>query len=276
MISGDSNANRMVLAALDRPEWRDDMPRLVRGALGRQLHGHWNTTVANAWGVLAMKKFSAQFESTPVAGATVVRYGSEQQAVTWPHPQKAATTDLSWQEGKGILDVRHQGSGAPWAMVRAMAAIPLQQPLSTGFRITRTVTAIEQSRPGVWTRGDVARVHLELEAQSDMTWVAVDDPIPAGATILGGGIGGQSQLLMRGEPRGGWAWLAYEERRFDGFRAYYELVPKGHWSVEYTVRFDNPGTFQLPATRVEAMYAPEMFGELPNAPVTVQPGGAVR
>ncbi len=276
MISEDSNANRMVLAALDRPEWRDDMPRLVRGTLGRQLYGHWNTTVANAWGVLAMKKFSAQFESTPVVGATVVRYGSEQQAVSWPRPQHAATADLPWQEGKGVLDVRHQGTGAPWVMVRAMAAIPLRQPLSSGFRITRTVTPIEQRRPGVWMRGDVARVHLELEAQSDMTWVVVDDPIPAGATILGSGIGGQSQLLMRGEQHGGWAWLAYEERRFDGFRAYYELVPKGHWSVEYTVRFDNPGTFQLPATRVEAMYAPEMFGELPNAPVTVQPGSAVR
>lgn len=276
MISEDSNANRMVLAALDRPEWRDDMPRLVRGALGRQLHGHWDTTVANAWGVLAMKKFSARFESTPVAGATLVRYGSEQQTVSWPGPQHPATTDLPWQEGRGILDIRHQGTGAPWAMVRAMAAIPLHQPLSSGFRITRTVTPIEQSRPGVWTRGDVARVHLELEAQSDMTWVVVDDPIPAGATILGSGIGGQSQLHMRGEQRGGWAWLAYEERRFDGYRAYYELVPKGHWSVEYTVRFDNPGTFQLPTTRVEAMYAPEMFGELPNAPVTVQPGGAVR
>jgi uncharacterized protein YfaS (alpha-2-macroglobulin family) len=276
MISEDSNANRMVLAALDQPDWREDMPRLVRGALGRQLHGHWNTTVANAWGVLAMRKFSAQFESTPVRGATVVRYGHEQLAVSWPNTRKTATDDLSWQPGRGLLDIREQGSGAPWAMVRAMAAIPLHQPLSSGFRIIRTVTPIEQSEPGVWTRGDVARVHLQLESQSDMTWVVVDDPIPAGATILGSGLGGQSQLLTRGEQRGGWAWLAYEERRFDGFRAYYELVPKGHWSVEYTVRFDNPGSFQLPATRVEAMYAPEMFGELPNAPVTVEPGAAGR
>ena len=138
-------------------------------------------------------------------------------------------------------------------MVRAMAALPLHEPLSSGYRIKRTVTPIEQRKPGVWTRGDVARVYLDLEAQSDMTWVVVDDPIPAGATILGSGLGGQSQLLTRGERRRGWGWLAYEERRFDGFRAYYELVPKGHWSVEYTMRFDNPGTFQLPATRVEAM-----------------------
>jgi hypothetical protein len=276
MISEDSNANRMILAALDRPEWREDMPRLVRGALGRQLHGHWNTTVANAWGVLAVRKFSAQLESTPVRGATVVRYGSEQRAVSWPNSRNVITNDLPWQAGKGLLDIREQGSGAPWAMVRAMAAIPLHQPLSSGFKIIRTVTPVEQSRPGVWTRGDVARVHLELEAQSDMTWVVVDDPIPAGATILGGGLGGQSQLLTRGERPGGWAWLSYEERRFDDYRAYYELVPKGHWSVEYTLRFDNPGSFQLPATRVEAMYAPEMFGELPNAPVTVQAGAAVR
>jgi len=37
------------------------------------------------------------------------------------------------------------------------------------------------------------------------------------------------------------------------------------------VRLNNPGTFQLPPTRVEAMYAPEMFGEIPNADVTVEP-----
>jgi hypothetical protein len=29
--------------------------------------------------------------------------------------------------------------------------------------------------------------------------------------------------------------------------------------------------FDLPATRVEAMYVPEMFGELPNATVEVTP-----
>jgi len=98
--------------------------------------------------------------------------------------------------------------------------------------------------------------------------VVIDDPIPAGATILGG-LGGQSALLQRDDRESGWAWLAFEERRFESYRAYYRFVPKGHWSVEYTMRLNNPGTFQLPATRVEAMYAPEMLGELPNAPITV-------
>jgi hypothetical protein len=48
-------------------------------------------------------------------------------------------------------------------------------------------------------------------------------------------------------------------------------VPKGEFSIDYTIRLNNPGVFQLPPTRVDAMYAPEMFGELPNAAVTVAP-----
>ncbi|MEJ1960145.1 MAG: hypothetical protein WDO56_00775 [Gammaproteobacteria bacterium] len=123
------------------------------------------------------------------------------------------------------------------------------------------MTPIEQKQPGKWTRGDVARVRLELEAQSDMSWVVVEDPVPGGGTVLGSGLGGQSQILTRDERREGWVWPAYEERKFDVFRAYYRFVPKGQWVVEYTVRLNNPGTFLLPATHVEAMYAPEMLGE---------------
>ncbi len=47
-------------------------------------------------------------------------------------------------------------------------------------------------------------------------------------------------------------------------------VPRGPWSLEYTVRFDNPGRFELPPTRVEVLYAPEVFAELPNAAVEVE------
>jgi uncharacterized protein YfaS (alpha-2-macroglobulin family) len=177
---------------------------------------------------------------------------------------------LPWQNGQMPLTINHGGSGAPWAIVRATAALPLDKPLSTGFTIKRSVTAVEQKQSGRWSRGDVARVRLELEAQSDMSWVVVDDPVPGGATVLGSGLGGQSQILTSGEQREGWVWPAFEERRFDAFRAYYRFVPKGRWVVEYTVRLNNPGTFLLPTTRVEAMYAPEMLGELPNAPVIVE------
>jgi len=123
----------------------------------------------------------------------------------------------------------------------------------------------------MWSRGDVARVRLDLDAQADMTWVAVSDPVPAGSQILGTGLGRDSALLRKGEKRPDGPWPAYEERAPDAFRAYYAFVPKGRWSLEYTVRFNAAGEFRLPPTRVEALYAPEMFGELPNQPVMVGP-----
>ena len=37
------------------------------------------------------------------------------------------------------------------------------------------------------------------------------------------------------------------------------------------MRLDQAGRFALPPTRVEALYAPDMFGEIPNAAVEVAP-----
>jgi uncharacterized protein YfaS (alpha-2-macroglobulin family) len=39
--------------------------------------------------------------------------------------------------------------------------------------------------------------------------------------------------------------------------------------VIISLRFNNEGSFRLPPRRVEALYAPEMFGEAPNGVVKV-------
>ena len=52
--------------------------------------------------------------------------------------------------------------------------------------------------------------------------------------------------------------------------AYYRYVPKDRFALRYNVRYNTPGTFQLPPSRVEAMYAPEMHAELPIKPVTIR------
>ena len=111
-----------------------------------------------------------------------------------------------------------------------------------------------------------------MEAQGDMTWVAVEDPVPTGAAILGSGLGRDSGLSARGPESQSRAWLAFTERRFDRFLAYYRYVPKGKWVLEYTLRLNNPGRFHLPPTRIEAMYAPEMYADYPNQTMTVEAG----
>jgi len=264
MVSIDENAVRALLALLDQPQWRAELPRLANGALGRQIHGHWDTTTANAWGVLAMEKFSAAFETEPVAGYTQAELSGVKKGMQWSETTRQSALNFPWSEAPATLAVEHTGAGKPWALIQSRAASHLRQPLFAGYSVKRVVEPVEQQQAGVWHKGDVARIKLVLDAQADMTWVVVDDPVPAGATILGSGLGGDSALLAAGEKREGVAWPAFEERRLEAFRAYYEYVPKGQWSFEYTVRLNDPGRFELPATRVEALYAPDMFGELPN------------
>lgn len=268
MNSADENALRALLLVLPEPDWRADLPRIARGALGRQRHAHWDTTLANAWGVLAMKRFGKAFEGDAVTGITRAQLALQTASVDWSRPP--AALQLAWPDQPATLELQHAGTGKPWALVQGRAAIPLQSANFTGYTVQRRLMPVEQKTPDHWTRGDVARVHLDLEAQADMTWVVVDDPIPAGASIQGTGLGGSSVLLARGERGSGSARPAYEERRFDSLRSYFALVPKGRWTVEYTVRFNSSGRFNLPATRVEAMYAPEMFGELPNPALEIE------
>ena len=154
-------------------------------------------------------------------------------------------------------------------MITSMAAIPLKEPFSSGYKIFKTLTPVDQKEPGKWSRGDVVRVRLDLEAASDMTWVAVNDPVPAGAILLGTGLGRDSRILTRDEETEKGVPV-FIERSFEAFKAYYEYVPKGTRTIEYTLRLNHSGTFHLPETRVEALYAPEMAGEIPNPEMTVQ------
>ncbi|CAN5279426.1 MG2 domain-containing protein [soil metagenome] len=275
MDSADANAARLILAVLDDPAWRDDLPRMVVGSLARQRGGAWLTTTANLWGSLALDKFSAKFESVKIAGRTVATTGATTgavpMAIDWSRQVDGGAMKLPWPAQAGTLNVTQDGTGKPWLTVQSLAAVPLKAPIRAGYSVTRSLTAIEQKDKAKWSRGDVVKVRVEVEAQSDMTWVVVSDPVPGGATILGSGLGRDSAIATRTEKREGNAWPAFEERSFEAFRSYFEYLPRGKHVIEYTVRLNNPGRFALPPTRVEAMYAPESFGESPNGVVEVGP-----
>ena len=303
MTNGDVNTARLLLTVLDDPAWKEDIGKLAGGFIARQQNGAWHTTTANLWGGLALEKFSKKFESAPVAGITAANLGAIKAQVDWSKVERVKTSDaggapnqttafgapaspgnlrnngmfLPWPASTGgaaaardTLLVTQSGSGKPWLTLQSVAAIQLKAPFAAGYAIKKSITPIEQAVKGIYTRGDVLRVSLEVNASADMTWVAITDPIPGGATILGGGLGRDSQIATQGEKKSGAGWAAFEERSFEAFRSYYQYLPKGVVKMEYTVRLNNVGDFALPPSRVEALYAPEMFGEVPNERVKVE------
>jgi len=297
MTNGDVNAARLLLIVLDDPAWKGDIGKLVGGFINRQQNGAWHTTTANLWGGLALEKFSRKFESVPVSGVTRAQLGQAKSAVDWSQVERIQAGDpegvghqgafsgapsapgnlrhntmmMPWagDGAGGTLLVTHEGGGKPWLTLQSVAAVPLKVPLAAGYSIKKTVTPIEQAVPGQYTRGDILRISVEVNASADMTWVVVTDPIPAGATILGSGLGRDSEIATQGEKNKGYGWFGFDERGFEAFRRYYEYLAKGVVKLEYTVRLNNAGDFILPPSRVEALYAPEMFGEAPNGRMKV-------
>jgi alpha-2-macroglobulin len=274
MSSTDEAAVKVLLATLGRPGWQAEAPRLMVGAALRQQRGHWDTTPANAWGALTARRFAANYPPGAVTGTTRLTLGPANAIRNWPLVAEARQFTLPLPTRMTPMTMVQRGGSGPWATVSVLAAVPLTKPLEAGYRVERTVEVVQARTKGKLSRGDVLRVILTVTASAERNWVVVHDPVPAGATILGG-MANQSLMLDDSAKGGGWwgdgadATPSYIERGQDGWRGYFAWVPRGSFTVRYTLRLGTPGRFQLPPTRVEAMYSPAIRAELPNAPVVV-------
>ena len=277
--NGDSALARVLLHAMRDGSWRADAPRLALGVVARQRAGAWSTTTANAWGPIALRRFAAEFESVAVSGRTRASLGDGPPSLaSWSTAAAPEALTLALPAGTSQLRLSHEGAGRPWAQARLIAAVPLAQPLAQGYRIRRSVEAVERREAGAWHRGDLLRVTVTLEADATMPWVALIDPLPPGATVLGSGLARETRLAVDagGETSAraadaAWPPPAFVERRSTAVQAYWEEMPAGRRVFSYVMRLNQPGEFRLPPTRVEAMYLPEVFGELPHAPMVVRP-----
>lgn len=269
MSSGDEIANRAVALLAGRPGWQDELPRLVVGAALRQQRGHWDTTTANAWGAVAARRFVGLYPPGEIAGTTEVNLLGLSRMARWP-TSDAAVLRFPLPRTATPIRLSHAGTGGPWAQIQISAAVPMKQPFFAGYRISRQVSFLQRRDPKKMSKGDVLRIRLTVDAGAERNWVVVSDPIPAGATIVGD-LGGQSVTLASQASDSEGISPSYVERGQDAWRGYYEWVPRGRFTVEYAVRLNAPGRFQLPPTRVQAMYSPEIRAALPNGSVTVFP-----
>lgn len=251
MRNSESSILRLIIATLPSAEWKSDTPRLYQGVLARQKDGAWYMTTDNAWGAIAMRKVQAAYSKEKVQGSFQVEMGKEKANHDWSKGN-SALFELPWKEKEAQVQLKQQGAGKPWITVSAKASTPVTKATFAGFKVEKTVTPVEQKTKGVWSVGDVAKVKLQVTSQAPQTWVVVEDPIPAGSSVL------QS------------SWATAVERKEELIRFYFSWFTSDNTEIEYTVRFNQAGTYVLPITRVEAMYSPDLFGELPESSWTVK------
>jgi uncharacterized protein YfaS (alpha-2-macroglobulin family) len=268
MSSDDEAVAKMLVATLGRPAWSNDSGKMIVGLGMRQSRGHWDTTTANAWGTVAARKFMALYPAQAVMGTTSAVLAGNTINRAWPLAEPMRSFSFPLPAASSPLVMRQSGGAGPWAMVRVKAAVPLKEALSAGYKMTRKVEVVQAFKAGTLTRGDVVKVTITVDATAERNWVVVNDPVPTGATIVGD-LGGQSAMLGAAAGSGTGVQPSYVERGKDAWRGYFAWVPRGSFTVSYVMRLNSAGTFNLPATRVEAMYSPEIRAQVPNATVTV-------
>lgn len=267
MASGDEAVLKALAATLGRPGFAGEGPKMMVGAALRQQRGHWDTTTANAWGVVAARRFATLYPASAVAGITTGTLGGQTLSRSWPLADAQRSLLFALPSAQAPLALAQSGGAGPWAMVQVRAAVPLRQALSAGYTLTKKSEVVQAKTKGVLTRGDVVRVTLTVVATADRNWVVVNDPVPAGATVIGS-LGGQSEMLAEGGASDG-AQPSYVERGRDAWRGYFAWLPRGTHVVSYTMRLNAAGRLQLPPSKVEAMYSPEIRAAVPNAPMVV-------
>jgi alpha-2-macroglobulin len=141
--------------------------------------------------------------------------------------------------------------------------------LFAGYKMTKATSIGSQKNKGWLTRGDVIKITITVETSAERNWVVVSDPVPPGATIIGD-LGGQSGILAQLGNSGDGVTPSYVERGRDAWRGYFDWVPAGKFTVSYAVRLNGTGRFNLPPTRVEAMYSPDIRAQVPNGGIEVR------
>ncbi|NUN05226.1 MAG: hypothetical protein HUU57_05645 [Bdellovibrio sp.] len=251
MRGPESSLLRLIGATLGVPSWKTDVPRLYQGVLARQHQGSWLVTADNAWGSVIMRKVKAAYSPEKVQGVFGATLGSQTASYDFAKGPEGAM-EIPWKQSESNLVFTHQGSGKPWITTSYKTAVPVTKETFAGFHVQKKITPIEQKTKGVWSVGDTATVQLKVSAKTGQSWVVIEDPIPTGASILTN------------------TWATAVERKEELIRFYLNWFEGPETVIEYTIRFNQVGNYLLPALRVEAMYSPDIFAELPESTWTVQ------
>ena len=95
-------------------------------------------------------------------------------------------------------------------------------------------------------------------APTDLHYVLIEDPLPAGAEAIDTSLATTSQA-DKSSIRNHWRFT-HTELRDDKAVLFATYLPKGTYEYTYLIRATLPGEYQVRPTHAEEMYFPEVFG----------------
>lgn len=249
------------------------IPSVARWLVEQRKVGAWASTQENFYVFYALSEFYKKYEKidpdieieVSLAGKKLFEEVFREKIQT----KKIEQSLGDFESGKTIpLKIEKKGVGKLYYQTR-MTYAPKQRlsPLDQGFGIVKDITTLEGKPLDSIKAGMLAVVTLQVILPQERLFVVLEDPLPAGfeavnPTFLTESEEQQRQLKELSESRRQRWWQGFNhiEIHDDRVLLFADSLKPGIHTHRYLVRALTYGTFYAPGTKIEEMYAPEVFG----------------
>ncbi len=302
-MNTDIRTTAIVLWAMARHNPQSDLlPNIVRWLMNARKEGYWGTTQSTAWSLMgliaymrATGELRGDFSYKVTLNGEVLLEG-DVDVTTLDESRKltVAIAELLVDQANRLVIERlpasggQTGEGQLYYTAHLRYYLPVEQvkALDRGIIIARQYSPVDD--PETYINGaqvgDVIRVKLTVIAPTDLYYVVVEDPLPAGCeavdvtlntTSVVGERPGVRNLTAEQEDTWyrwygwGWWWFSNSEIRDEKVALFATYLPRGTYEYSYIMRASVPGTYNvIPATAYE-MYFPEVFGRSDGGRFTI-------
>ena len=287
-MNTDTRSTAVVLDALVKlnPESRL-VPQAVRWLMANRKEGHWESTQETTYSLLALTDYmlvtgelradygyGLALNDVTLTDGTVTKDNLDE-----PEVIELPIADLRRDQANQVRIDRTVGSGQSgegslyYSMyLRYFLPSDQVQAVNQGIIVARAYSLIDDpDRPVASARvGDVIKVRLTLIAPSDLHYLVVEDPLPAGCEAVDTTLKTTSVTAERPQVTNldekaaswswGWWWFTHSELRDEKVALFSTYLRRGTYEYTYLIRASIPGEFLLMPAVAYEMYFPETFG----------------
>ncbi|MBS2034202.1 Ig-like domain-containing protein [bacterium] len=281
-FASNNKLTALILGALmDSPKGYPQASKVVAWLMeARTKEGDWGDTHDNARVMETLYQYFSKlekdrpnFEATAFVGKEQVDkvsfVGRELKVEQTTKPIATAVERLA-------VGLKKIGSGRLYYEMRLSYVAAKEPPArDEGMAVLKKISTLKgDSFPAALKAGQTYMVTITVVSPRDRRFVMVNDPLPAGCEVVQTQFETESEemkrILASAQNKSGNSTFVHFEKYPDRVALFADGLQAGEHTFQYLVRANQPGKFQMPATKAEEIYHPEIFGTTIGRVVEIQ------
>lgn len=297
LMNTNTRTTALVIMALARNDPKNPvLTNAVRWLMAARKEGHWETTQETAWSVLALNDYmgatgelDANYTYQVMLNGKPLGEGKvDKSSVIDARTLTVSMRDLVQNAANDLILQKSGDAGKLYYSAYLRYYLPVDQmpALNRGILIGRQYLAVDQKTLKPTDKsiasasiGDYVLVKLTIIAPTDLSYLLLEDPLPAGfeavdttlktSSVAASGAGLQKQpeasenVPFWFQPY--WAYWAHSEVRDDRVAVFATYLGRGTYEYSYMMRASLAGEFRALPARAYEMYFPEVMGRSTGA-----------